>query len=132
MLRLYDTLEQERTGRWKNRYIVDHNFHARDLKGDHIRDLPQVGFMPYAQRVEVHLSGISLRITHAYLAEESCGSSTGWPQSAMRSKPGVAMTSSTAGAMALAPRTVQDPCLHHFEACVSPQRPARPCQRSRK
>ena len=42
MLRLYDTLEKERTGRFKNRYIVDHNFHAQDLKGDHINELRQL------------------------------------------------------------------------------------------
>lgn len=42
MLRLYDTLEKERTGRFKNRYIVDHNFHAQDIKGDHINELRQL------------------------------------------------------------------------------------------
>ena len=42
MLRLYDTLEKERTGRFKNRYIIDHNFHAQDLKGDHIRETRQL------------------------------------------------------------------------------------------
>lgn len=38
MLHLYDTLEQERKERFKNRYIVEHNFHAQDIKGDHIRE----------------------------------------------------------------------------------------------
>eukprot|EP00435_Cladocopium_sp_Y103_P024189 s49_g5.t3 len=42
MLRLYDTLEKERTGRFKNRHIVDHNFHAQDIKGDHINELRQL------------------------------------------------------------------------------------------
>ncbi|CAE7270565.1 truC [Symbiodinium natans] len=42
MLRLFDTMQKERTDRYKNRYIVDHNFHARDIKGDHIREVRQL------------------------------------------------------------------------------------------
>mmetsp|Transcript_19472 Transcript_19472/g.45241 ORF Transcript_19472/g.45241 Transcript_19472/m.45241 type:complete len:477 (+) Transcript_19472:91-1521(+) len=42
MLRLFDTLAAERTDRYRNRYIVDHNFHARDIKGDHIREARQL------------------------------------------------------------------------------------------
>merc|ERR1719220_803051 len=36
LLRVYDNLENERKDRFKNRYIVEHNLHAQDLKGDHI------------------------------------------------------------------------------------------------
>jgi len=38
MLRLFDTMAAERNARHRNRYIVDHNFHAQDIKGDHIRE----------------------------------------------------------------------------------------------
>merc|ERR1712157_693007 len=36
MIKLWDKLEDERKDRYKNRYIVEHNLHAQDLKGDHI------------------------------------------------------------------------------------------------
>jgi len=42
MLHLFDTLQKERTDRYKNRHIIDHNFHARDIKGDHIREVRQL------------------------------------------------------------------------------------------
>lgn len=38
MIQLYDALEHERKERYRNRYIVEHNFHAQDVKGDHIRE----------------------------------------------------------------------------------------------
>mmetsp|Transcript_137045 Transcript_137045/g.292699 ORF Transcript_137045/g.292699 Transcript_137045/m.292699 type:complete len:466 (+) Transcript_137045:90-1487(+) len=38
MVQLWDTMEGERMDRYKNRYIVEHNFHAQDIKGDHIRE----------------------------------------------------------------------------------------------
>ena len=41
---------QERTGRFQNRYIIDHNFHAQDLKGDHIRN-----FLKFVSYVHVLL-----------------------------------------------------------------------------
>jgi hypothetical protein len=36
MLRWYDTAEDERKERYKNRYIVEHNLHNQDIKHDHI------------------------------------------------------------------------------------------------
>jgi len=38
MLQLFETLEKERKERFRNRYIVEHNLHAQDVKGDHIRE----------------------------------------------------------------------------------------------
>ncbi|CAE8588045.1 unnamed protein product [Polarella glacialis] len=42
VLRVYDTLQDERRDRYKNRYIVEHNFHAQDIKGDHINQVRQL------------------------------------------------------------------------------------------
>jgi len=39
LLRVYDNLENERKDRYKNRYIVEHNLHAQDIKGDHINQV---------------------------------------------------------------------------------------------
>jgi len=39
LLRLYDNMENERKDRYKNRYIVEHNLHAQDIKGDHINEV---------------------------------------------------------------------------------------------
>lgn len=35
-VQMWDTLEQERTDRYRNRYIVEHNKHAQEIKGSHI------------------------------------------------------------------------------------------------
>lgn len=37
-IHLYDTHEAERKSRYKNRYIIEHNFHKQDIKGDHINE----------------------------------------------------------------------------------------------
>merc|ERR1719277_2649877 len=36
MLQMWDTLEDERKDRHRNRYIVEHNYHVQDIKHDHI------------------------------------------------------------------------------------------------
>lgn len=36
MLNLHDAASTARKDRYKNRYIVEHNWHAQDIKGDHI------------------------------------------------------------------------------------------------
>eukprot|EP00928_Gymnodinium_smaydae_P021823 TRINITY_DN18542_c0_g1_i1.p1 TRINITY_DN18542_c0_g1~~TRINITY_DN18542_c0_g1_i1.p1 ORF type:complete len:594 (+),score=84.83 TRINITY_DN18542_c0_g1_i1:66-1847(+) len=38
MIKFYDDHETERKARYKNRYIVEHNFHKQDMKGDHIKE----------------------------------------------------------------------------------------------
>jgi hypothetical protein len=38
MVKHIDDLERERKDRYKNRYIVEHNFHAQDVKGGHITE----------------------------------------------------------------------------------------------
>lgn len=35
-VRYLEKMEAERKDRYKNRYIVEHNFHAQDIKGDHV------------------------------------------------------------------------------------------------
>lgn len=42
MLRLWDTMEDEKKDRYRNRYIVEHNLHAQDIKGDHINEVRQL------------------------------------------------------------------------------------------
>lgn len=37
MVKHLDALGEERKDRYRNRYIVEHNFHAQDLKGDHLK-----------------------------------------------------------------------------------------------
>lgn len=36
MVKHIDTLEKERKHQYRNRHIVEHNFHAQDVKGDHL------------------------------------------------------------------------------------------------
>jgi hypothetical protein len=36
MVKHMDTLENERKHRYRNRHIIEHNFHAQDVKGDHL------------------------------------------------------------------------------------------------
>jgi hypothetical protein len=38
VIKAYDVHEAERKSRYKNRYIVEHNFHKQDVKGDHITE----------------------------------------------------------------------------------------------
>lgn len=39
MLTLYDEAESQRKDRYNNRYIMEHNWHAQDIKGDHITNV---------------------------------------------------------------------------------------------
>jgi len=39
MLRMYDEAEAGRKDRYNNRYITEHNWHAQDIKGDHITNV---------------------------------------------------------------------------------------------
>lgn len=39
MLNLYDQSETSRKDRYRNRYITEHNWHAQDIKGDHISNV---------------------------------------------------------------------------------------------
>merc|ERR1740138_1258670 len=38
MVKYLQTLEAERKDRYRNRHIVEHNFHTQDVKGDHLRE----------------------------------------------------------------------------------------------
>jgi len=38
MVRHLETMASERKDRYRNRYIVEHNFHAQDIKGDHLKE----------------------------------------------------------------------------------------------
>lgn len=42
VIRVWDTMEDERRDRFRNRYIVEHNLHAQDVKGDHINQVRQL------------------------------------------------------------------------------------------
>jgi len=39
MLQAYDVMQDERKERYRNRYIMEHNWHAQDIKGDHIENV---------------------------------------------------------------------------------------------
>jgi len=50
MLKWMDLAEEERKERFKNKYVMEHNWHAQDIKGDHInneRKLNKVSFERY-------------------------------------------------------------------------------------
>mmetsp|Transcript_136153 Transcript_136153/g.236669 ORF Transcript_136153/g.236669 Transcript_136153/m.236669 type:complete len:520 (-) Transcript_136153:123-1682(-) len=38
MIKMMENLENQRAERYKNRYIVEHNFHVQDIKNDHITE----------------------------------------------------------------------------------------------
>lgn len=55
MLKWYDLAEDERKERFKNRYIVEHNYHIQDIKHDHIehsRKLNRVSLERYEEPIK--------------------------------------------------------------------------------
>merc|ERR1740121_2013196 len=66
MLKLWDTLEDERKDRHRNRYIVEHNLHAQDLKGDHINQARRMNRMAPERFEEQKRRGYDIIDNKAY------------------------------------------------------------------
>jgi hypothetical protein len=66
MLRVWDAQDAERKDRFKNRYIVEHNQHAQDIKGDHINHVRALNRISHGRHEETVRRGYDLIDGKAY------------------------------------------------------------------
>eukprot|EP00930_Biecheleria_cincta_P062341 TRINITY_DN4781_c0_g2_i1.p1 TRINITY_DN4781_c0_g2~~TRINITY_DN4781_c0_g2_i1.p1 ORF type:complete len:495 (+),score=72.25 TRINITY_DN4781_c0_g2_i1:67-1485(+) len=66
MLRVLDAQHEERKDRFKNRYIVEHNLHAQDIKGDHINEVRALNRVSHCRHEETLRRGYDIIDGKAY------------------------------------------------------------------
>eukprot|EP00747_Dinoflagellata_sp_TGD_P164192 gnl/TRDRNA2_/TRDRNA2_183756_c0_seq1.p1 gnl/TRDRNA2_/TRDRNA2_183756_c0~~gnl/TRDRNA2_/TRDRNA2_183756_c0_seq1.p1 ORF type:complete len:580 (-),score=86.22 gnl/TRDRNA2_/TRDRNA2_183756_c0_seq1:215-1954(-) len=72
MLDALEAAEEERTERYRNRYIVEHNLHAQDIKGDHVEHSRKINRVAHERYEEDKRRGFDIVTNTEYGRGPKC------------------------------------------------------------